>query len=180
MSIDSSWFAVFRQMFLQGTVAEIGGTAFTVYCAIKAHADFNEGISFPSQKLIANQTGFSERQVIKSLKVLEEHGLLEKTKENKHNVYRLKEKIVFETAEERIMATWDYLPATLRKARQELHHFVVTGEFKDAKIINITIERLHIDTFIAGDQVLRIELEGIKDESLRRKMEQLLTRKNFR
>ena len=161
-------------MFLQGTVAKIGGTAFTVYCAIKAHTDFNSGHSFPSQKLLAEQTGYSERQVIRSLKILEEHGLLEKTREQKRNIYSLKERLVID---DKMVATWDYLPATLKKARQELHNFALTGELKDSKIIHIEIHNLTIETFVAGDQV-KVDLNGISDSVLRTKMEQLLSRRN--
>lgn len=163
-------------MFVQGTVAEIGGTAFTVYCAIKAHTDFNTGDSFPSQKLLAEQTSFSERQIIKSLKVLEQHGLLEKTKEQKHNVYRLKERLVIDKT---TVATWDYLPATLKKARQELKNFALTGELKDAKIIHIEIQNLSIETLVVGDQVTNVlDLSVIKDEALRKQMELLLSRRH--
>jgi hypothetical protein len=139
MDIDTSFFSLFRQMFIQGTVAKIGGTAFTVYCAIKAHVNFNTGRAFPSQKLLAQQTGFSERQVIKSLKVLEQHGLLEKSRKHTHNVYHLKERLVLD---EKTVAVWDYLPATLKKARQELQNFALTGEWKDAKVIHIEIQTL--------------------------------------
>lgn len=176
MDIDTSFFSLFRQMFLQGTVAEIGASAFTVYCAIKAHTDFNTGSSFPSQRLLAEQTGFSERQIIKSLKVLEQHGLLEKNREQTRNVYRLKERLVVDS---KTVATWDYLPATLKKARQELRNFALTGELKDAKIIHIEIQNLTIETLVVGDQVqgdnLKIELDCISDPFLKNKMEQLLS-----
>lgn len=163
-------------MFNQGTVAEVGAYAFTVYCAIKAHTDFNTGAAFPSQKLLAQQTGFSERQIIKSLQVLEKHGLLEKNREQTRNVYRLRERLVIDS---KTVATWDYLPATLKKARQELKNFALTGELKDAKIVHIEIQNLTIETLITGDQVqgnqFKIDLDGISDPFLRSKMELLLS-----
>jgi hypothetical protein len=179
VDIDTSFFSLFRQMFIQGTVAEIGGTAFTVYCAIKAHVDFSTGESFPSQKLLAEQTGFSERQIIKSLKILEQHRLLEKTREHTRNIYRLKERLVIDKT---MVATWDYLPATLKKARQELRNFALTGELKDAKVIHIEIHNLTIDTFVAGDHVTveKIDLNGISDPVLRTIMERLLAHRNAR
>jgi hypothetical protein len=106
--------------------------------------------------------------------MLEEHGLLEKTREQKRNIYRLKERLVID---DKMVATWDYLPATLKKARQELHNFALTGELKDAKIIHIEIHNLTIETFVAGDQV-KVDLNGISDSVLRTKMEQLLSRRN--
>jgi DNA-binding transcriptional ArsR family regulator len=174
VDIDTTFFSLFRQMFLQGTVAKIGSTAFTVYCALKAHADFNDGLSIPSEKEIAEQTGLSERQIQRSLKVLEAEGLISRKKEWKRNVYRLKEKIV----DEKVMITWDYLPAVLKRARQELHNYLMTGETKDAKIIHI--ERLELTiNLVQGDQnitINQLDLEKISDPQLREQMRKLIHR----
>jgi hypothetical protein len=180
---DTTWFAVWRAMFLQGTVAEIGLSAWGVWCCIKAHCDFHNGLSIPSEAVIAKQTGLSERQVKRSLKILVEHNLLEKHKEWKHNVYRLREKIVLEDKDgvARAIATWTYLPAVLRKARQELQNFVLKGDTKDAKIVNIKKLELNI-SIVQGDQINistpQIDLEAIKDIHLREKMAQLIQRKD--
>jgi DNA-binding transcriptional regulator YhcF (GntR family) len=149
-------------------VAEIGCSAFTLYCAIKAHADFHDGVSIPSQKDLATQTGLSERQIRSSLKVLEKHGLLEKKREWKHNVYQLREKIILEGA----VATWTYLPSSLKAARHELQNFLLTGDAKDAKIIHI--EKLVIENLVVGDQVNitpQYDLDKITDPKLRRIIE---------
>jgi DNA-binding transcriptional ArsR family regulator len=175
VDIDTSFFTVFRQMFLQGTVAKIGVYAWAVYSCIKSHADFNDGFSLPSQKDIIAQTGLSERQVQLSLKVLEAEGLLRRKKAGKRNVYRLREKLV----DKNTVVTWDHLPAALKRARQELQNFLLTGNAKDAKIIHV--ERLTINV-IQGDQIqgdqhvtnIQVELEKITDPVLREKMEALL------
>jgi DNA-binding transcriptional regulator YhcF (GntR family) len=177
--MDTSWFATFRNMFLSGTVAKIGTTAYGVYSCIKAHADFNDGLSIPSQKDIAEQTGHSERQVQLSLKVLEREGLIVKSKEWKRNVYRLKEKIVLD--DQNTVITWDHLPAVLKKARQELHNYLQTGDAKDAKIIHIEKLELTINLvqgdLVQGDQVkvTLADLERISDLNLREKMRNLLS-----
>jgi DNA-binding transcriptional ArsR family regulator len=175
MDIDTSFFTLFRQMFLQGTVAKIGVYSWTVYTCIKAHADFNDGYSVPSQKDIIAQTGLSERQVQLSLKVLEEEGLLRRKKEGKRNVYRLKEKLV----DQNTVVTWDHLPSALKKARQELQNFLLTGNAKDAKIIHIEHLTLNV---ISGDQIqgdqhvtnIQVDLDKITDPALRKQMEALL------
>lgn len=151
-------------------MAEIGCSAFTLYCAIKAHADFHNGYSIPSQKALSEQTGLSERQIQKSLRVLVEHGLLEKRKEWKRNVYQLREKILLDDA----VATWTYLPSTLKRARQELQDFLLTGDAKDAKIIHI--EKLVIENLVVGDQInvsmpQKPDLDAIKDPRLRGRLE---------
>jgi predicted transcriptional regulator len=167
VDIDTTFFTLFRQMFKQGTVAKIGVYAWTVYCAIKAHADFNDGFSVPSQKQLCEETGLSERQIQLSLKVLEEEGLLTKSKEWKRNVYRLKEKLV----DDQTVITWDHLPSALKKARQELQNFLLTGNAKDAKIIHI--EHLTINV-VQGDQVdTKVELSKIVDPQLREQMRKI-------
>jgi hypothetical protein len=70
LQADISFFAVWRAMFLQGTVAEIGSSAFCVWACIRAHCDFQSGMSIPAQEQIVKQTGLSRRQVVTSLQVL--------------------------------------------------------------------------------------------------------------
>jgi predicted transcriptional regulator len=122
VDIDTSFFSLFRQMFKQGTVAKIGVYAWAVYTCIKSHADFNDGLSFPTRKQLSEETGLSERQVQRSLKVLEKEGLLTKSKDWNRNVYRIKEKLT----DKQTVITWDHLPAALKKARQELQNFLLT------------------------------------------------------
>ena len=159
-------------MVLQGTVAKVKPSAWAVYCVIKAHADFNDGLSIPSQKDIADQTGLSERQVQLSLKVLEQEGLLIKTREWKRNVYRLKEKLLLDDA----VITWDHLPRALKQARQEIHNYL-QGELKENKIIHIEKLELTVN-LIQGDQInINLsDVEKITDPQLREKMRILLNR----
>ncbi len=159
-------------MFKQGTVAKIGVYAWAVYTCIKSHADFNDGFALPTRKQISEETGLSERQVQRALKILEEDGLLSKSKEWKRNVYRIKEKLV----DKNTVVTWDHLPAALKKARQELHNFLLTGNAKDAKIIHIE----HLTINIAqGDQHIiniQVELDKITDPQLRDQMRNILNK----
>jgi DNA-binding transcriptional ArsR family regulator len=170
VDIDTSFFTLFRQMFKQGTVAKIGVYAWAVYTCIKSHADFNDGLALPMRKQISEETGLSERQVQRALKILEEEGLLTKGKEWKRNVYRIKEKLV----DKHTVVTWDHLPAALKKARQELHNFLLTGNAKDAKIIHV--EHLTVNV-VQGDQHItniQIELDKITDPQLREQMKKIL------
>ena len=157
-------------MFKQGTVAKIGVYAWAVYTCIKAHADFNDGLSLPTRKQLSEETGLSERQVQRALKILEDEGLLTKSKEWKRNVYRLKEKLV----DNQTVITWDHLPSALKKARQELQNFLLTGNSKDAKVIHV--EHLTINV-VQGDQTVlntQLELNKITDPQLREQMKNIL------
>jgi DNA-binding transcriptional regulator YhcF (GntR family) len=174
MDADTSWFVTFRAMFLQGTVAKIGAIPYCVYSCIKAHADFHDGLSIPSQKDIAAQTGLSERQIQRALKVLVEEGLITKSREWKRNVYRLKEKILLD--DRNTMITWDHLPAALKEVRKELRNYLMTGDAKDAKIIHIEKLELTIN-LVQGDQhisINQLDLEKIKDPTLKEQMRTLL------
>jgi DNA-binding transcriptional regulator YhcF (GntR family) len=187
--LDTSWFATFRAMFAQGTVAKIGAVAYCVYSCIKSHADFHDGLSIPSQKEIARETGLSERAVQKSLKILEEHGLIEWSKEWKHNVYRLKERMLVE--DKRAIISWTYLPAALRQARQEIHKFLMTGDYSGAKVVNI--ERLEVTiNIVQADRIDRdidlqdrgidqgADLGNIPDTALREQMRKIIMRTKSR
>jgi DNA-binding MarR family transcriptional regulator len=172
VDIDTSFFSLFRQMFKQGTVAKIGVYAWAVYTCIKSHADFNDGLSFPTRKQLSEETGLSERQVQRSLKVLEKEGLLTKSKDWNRNVYRIKEKLT----DKQTVITWDHLPAALKKARQELQNFLLTGNSKDAKIIHVehlTINVAHGDQHITNVQ---FELGKIADPQLREQMKNILNK----
>jgi DNA-binding transcriptional ArsR family regulator len=176
-------------MFIQGTVADIGSTAFTVYCCIKAHVDFNNGHSLPLQKDIVTQTGLSERQVQRSLKVLEKQGLLVRDKEGRKNVYRVKEKILLTGANmegKNAILTWEHLPAQFKRARQELQA-LLNGALKSGKLITVekptTEKPVFFGDQVLGDKVLgdkihitvaASEIDQIQDPVLRKKMEALL------
>jgi DNA-binding transcriptional regulator YhcF (GntR family) len=172
MDIDTSFFTLFRQMFKQGTVAKIGVSAWAVYTCIKAHADFNDGLSLPSRKQVAEETGLSERQVQRSLKILEDEGLLTKAKEWKRNVYQIKEKLT----DKETIVTWDHLPSALKRARQELQNFLLTGNSKDAKIIHV--EHLTINVAQGDQHITNIQLglDKITDPQLREQMKKILDR----
>ena len=80
----------------------------------------------------------------------------------------------------RAIATWTHIPSALKKARQELHSFLLTGSDKDAKVIHI--EKLVIENLVIGEQVningVAADLDSIKDQKLREQMRKLLMRRN--
>ena len=75
---QTQWFHVFRAMIDQGDVARIGPHAFTVYAVIKAHANFDHGLSKPGIQRISEQSGVSQAQVKRALGVLEKAGFIAK------------------------------------------------------------------------------------------------------
>jgi DNA-binding transcriptional ArsR family regulator len=173
---NTQWVHVFKAMFESGDVARMSPEAFTVYCCIKSFVSWQEGISAPPVEIIAEKTGLSERHILRCLKVLEEMQYLTKRKEGRRNIYTLREKVQFIDKDGRpaAVATFDYLPALVKKARAELNNFKLTG---DEKVSIINIEKLvfeHVN-IVQGDQIL-VGLDQVKDKGLR---EQLLKIKSY-
>jgi DNA-binding transcriptional ArsR family regulator len=148
----ATWFHVFVAMFDSGDVAKMGPHTFTVYAAIKAHTNFTTGRAFPEIATLMEKTGISRSEVLRALKRLEAAGYILKERRGRRNVYTLREKVEIQDEEGRpaAVATWDYLPSTVREAQAELRKLVMTGDFDGARIINI--ERLTLNVqHIQGD-----------------------------
>ena len=169
---ETAWVHIFKSMVFSGDAAAMGPVTFAVYMVTKCYVNFSTGYSFPSQKTIAEHVGITERQVIKSLKVLEDMGYIAKRKVGKSNVYTLKEKVEFTdktTTKPVAVATWDYLPSTVKAAVAELRQFKLSGDIEGATVINI--EKLVIENpvIVMGD--LNVSLADIEDPRLRQALE---------
>ena len=55
--IDTTYYTQQRDMFASGLAAEIGVNAFAVWHAIKSHADFQTGVSWPGIRRLMLLTG---------------------------------------------------------------------------------------------------------------------------
>lgn len=129
LKADTSWFHVFSAMVRDGDCKVIGAFAVVVYLVVKAHTNFKTGYAFPEITTIVEKSGISRRQVIKSLKVLEDHGYLSREKKGRRNLYRLREKIEIRDQAGRpaAVATWNYLPSAVEEARAQLKRLLIDG-----------------------------------------------------
>ena len=154
LETNAQWFHVFRNMIERGDAAKMGPGAFLVYATIKCFTDIKTGKNFPSLAVIAEKSGFTDRQVRNHLKVLEENGYLEIDRTpGKKNVYILKVQLpvfIKDTGELEAMARFDYVPMAVQQAVTELKNFTITGNDKDAKVIKI--ERLNLTINIQNNQ----------------------------
>lgn len=175
LQAETSWFHVFKTMIESGDVANIGPYAFTVYCIIKAHTNFKTGESFPSVELIAEKSGVSVAQVKRELKTLEAAGYITKEKQGRFNRYTLREKVEIQDAHGRptAIATWDYLPSSVKEAVAELRHVVMTGDFGAAKIVQIENLQVNINHVSDGGVVINAHNSPIGDETLAKLRAQL-------
>lgn len=142
---ETTWFHVFVSMIENGDVAKLGPYAVTVYLVVKAYTNWKTGKAFPSIETIAEKSGISRAQVIRSLASLTENGYLDTAKVGRKNHYTLREKVTLKDQEGRpaAFATWDYLPSTVEAARAELKRFMLTGEH-DGKVLYIETLNLNV------------------------------------
>jgi len=156
---ETTWFHVFKDMIDNGDMARLDGSAIKVYLVIKSYTNFATGRAFPAIELIAGKAGLSKIQVMRCLKNLEKAEYITKEKSGRHNVYTLREKVSIKDSEGRpqAVATWDYIPNSVRDAVAELKHATVTGEMMGGRIIHIESLVLNVST---GDST-QININGV-------------------
>jgi len=142
-------------MIRSGDLAAMSGSDLKVYLVVKSYSNFSTGRAFPAIETICEGTGLSNSQVIRCLKSLEKHGYMTKEKRGRRNYYTLREKVecIDEDGKPAAVATWDYLPSTVKDARAELKRFLLTGEH-DGSVIHI--EHLTLNVF--QDQAIQINM----------------------
>lgn len=160
---ETTWFHVFKSMIESGDLAKMGPYAYTVYSVIKSYTNFNTGQAFPSVETIAVKSSISEKQVKRSLVVLEDFGYITKKKVGRNNVYTLREKVEITDDKGRpsAVATWDYLPGAVKNAVADLKNVLMTGqltgELSGAKIVQI--ERLQINVTHVHDNATNFNVQ---------------------
>jgi DNA-binding GntR family transcriptional regulator len=177
---DTTWFHVFKNMVDSGEVAKLKPLNFTIYCVIKAHVNFNTGQSFPSQETIAKKAGVAVRAVQRAIRELVKLGYVQKRKHWRRNTYTLRERIRITDMELTTTekAEFDYIPALVEQAREEVKKYLQTGDKDSTTIVNIeniTIERPVV--LIAETINLTDALSSVKDTALREQIQKLINSK---
>jgi len=85
--INTSFATYQADLFESGLVAQIGVSSFAVWSAIKAHADYQTGMSWPSIRRLMDLTGLASATVQKCLKTLEASNLLRSEVKGKSRYY---------------------------------------------------------------------------------------------
>jgi len=157
-SAETTWFHVFKDMIDSGDMARLDGSAIKVYLVVKSYTNFSTGRAFPALDLIAKKAGLSERQVIRCLLDLETAGYISKEKAGRSNLYTLREKVSIKDSDGRpqAVATWDYIPNSVRDAVADLKNVMVTGDIGGAKIV--TIHNLTVNVVNMGDNATNITI----------------------
>lgn len=136
-----------KDMIDSGDFARLDSKPVKVYFVIKAHADLQNGDSFPGVPLIAAEAGMSEPTVKRSLKQLCELGYLSIRKKGRKNVYTLREKVVIrdETGTQVAAATWNYIPMSFKSQLDDLKAVLLSGDLTGGRVINIEKINLQIN-----------------------------------
>jgi len=173
-SAETTWFHVFKDMIDNGDMARLDGSAIKVYLVVKSFTNFSTGRAFPALDLIAEKAGLSERQVMRCLTELEDAGYISKSKAGRHNIYTLREKVTIkdDSGRPQAVATWDYIPNSVRDAVADLKHVMVTGDLGGAKIVNI--ENLTVNIVSMGDNSTNINVSESSLAKLPKEMQEML------
>lgn len=155
----TSWFHIFKSMIDSGDMAKLSGSAVKVYLTIKAHTNFSTGRAFPSLETIMEKARLSLSQVQRELKSLEEFGYITKSKLGRKNVYVLREKVEItdDAGRPAAVATWDYLPGSVKEAVADLKNVLVTGDLAGAKVVHI--ERLQVNINHLHDNAVNMNIQ---------------------
>lgn len=130
--INTSFATYQADLFESGLVAQIGPNSFAVWSAIKAHADFQTGIAWPSIRRLMELTGLASATVQKCLTTLEANRLLRSEVKNKRRYYLARERLDINLGS-RVICTIvvDYVPASMRTKLARVKDALTTGEADD-------------------------------------------------
>lgn len=181
LEADTQWFHVFRSMIDSGELARLSGSALKVYLVIKSYANYRNGGAFPAELTVAEKSGLSIAQVKRSIKELQNLEYLSISKRGRKNHYILKEKVMVRnaTGDSAATASWDYIPAEVANAVDELKSYVTSGQADSAQLINIQNLQVNINQVSPGGVVVNnqaaqaIDLASF-DPAMRQKLSSLL------
>jgi hypothetical protein len=130
--IDSTFGTFQRDMFESGLAAEIGANCFIVWIAIKTHADFNTGTSWPSIRRLGEITGLSVNTVQKAIGGLEQANLLKVVRngnQRQSTRYLARERLDVRLGNRLLCRiVMDYIPSKIRANMHAIQETLKTGE----------------------------------------------------
>lgn len=120
-------------LFESGLVAQIGPNSFATWAAIKAHADFQTGVAWPSIRRLMELTGLASATVQKCLATLETSHLLRSEIRGKRRYYVARERLDVSIGS-RVLCTIvvDYVPASMRDKLKRVKDALADGSDPDA------------------------------------------------
>lgn len=132
--LDPTYITQQRDMFASGLAAQIGTSAYMLWCAIKYHSDFQTGESWPGIRHLADLTGMARMTVQTAIKTLEAAHLLRVKRKGHKNIYVARERMDVRVGDRVICSiAVDYIPAQMRQ-RLEALRGATAGEIEAADV----------------------------------------------
>lgn len=130
--INTSFATYQSDLFESGLVAQIGTNAFGVWSAIKAHADYQTGLSWPSIRRLMELTGLASATVQKCLLTLEAAKLLRSETKGRNRYYLARERLDISLGS-RVLCTVvvDYVPSKMRAQLAKVREALESGQDGD-------------------------------------------------
>jgi DNA-binding transcriptional ArsR family regulator len=156
--IDTSFQTMQRDLFESGTVARIGVNAFAVWQAIKAHADYQTGVCWPSIRRLMALTGLASQSVQGALAILQGAHMLRVRRQGRRNYYIARERMDLRLGELLICTVVvDYVPASLRETLPKVKE-LMEGKGAGDPALLAQIEILPGEGFVWDGRSLKREL----------------------
>lgn len=141
--LDTSFQTMQRDLFASGMVAQIGVNAFAIWQAIKAHADYQTGVCWPSIRRLMELTGLANATVQKAVATLQEARLLRVEKQGRRNNYIARERMDLRIGDILICTVVvDYVPAQLRETLPRLKAALEGSPVQDTEGLMAQVEIL--------------------------------------
>lgn len=141
--IDSTFGTFQRDMFESGLAAEIGANCFITWVAIKTHADFNNGMAWPSIRRLGEITGLSVNTVQKAITGLESANLLKIVKagnQRQSTRYIARERLDVKLGNRLLCRiVMDYVPAKIKANMHKIQETLRSGERNPDAFSNVEI-----------------------------------------
>lgn len=141
--IDSTFGTFQRDMFESGLVSEIGANCFVIWVAIKTHADFNNGKSWPSIRRMASITGLADKTVQKAIKDLQAAHLLkiiQTGNQRQSTRYIARERLDVKLGNRLLCRiVMDYIPAKIKANMHQIQETLKSGERNPEAFANVEI-----------------------------------------
>lgn len=141
--IDTSFATAQRDLFTSGMAATIGMNAFGVWLAIKSHADYDDGESWPGVRRLAEMTGLGTGTVSRAIQTLIDAKLLRVLapgKGHKSSRYMARERLDVRLGD-RVLCTIlvDYVPTILRDKLDKIKASLKSGKHDPVAFAEVDI-----------------------------------------
>lgn len=137
---NTTYLTTQRDLFDSGMVAKIGAPAFTIWNAIKAHADFNTGQAYPGLRKLAQISGMGKSSAQRAVESLAKNNLVRiilPAGSRRGQTYIARERLEVKIGKVVVCTVvMDYVPAKLNKTISSIKNSLSNGRI-DASLVEI-------------------------------------------